>query len=72
MVFAPSLLVWACVMVVPVLLVLQAHEAVVIDVARTAKIPMPLAGVFGYVAKDEGGGNAFGASAVLSGVPILF
>ncbi|MDC1291219.1 hypothetical protein N8X78_02670 [Planktomarina temperata] len=42
------------------------------DVAWSAKLSMPLAGGTGYVAMDEEGGNAFGATATLSGVGISF
>lgn len=46
--------------------------AVTEDVAWSAKVSMPLAGGTGYVAMDEEGGNAFGASATVSGVGITF
>ena len=42
------------------------------DVAWSAKVSAPLAGGSAYLAMDEEGGNAFGASATLSGVGITF
>jgi len=47
-------------------------DAVAADVAWSGKISMPLAGGSGYIAMDEEGGNAFGATATLSGVGISF
>jgi len=46
--------------------------AIAADVAWSAKVSMPLAGGTAYVAMDEEGGNAFGASATLSGIGITF
>ena len=42
------------------------------DVHWSAKVSMPLAGGSGYIAMDEEGGNAFGASSTLSGIVISF
>jgi hypothetical protein len=42
------------------------------DVAWSAKVSAPLAGGSAYLSMDEEGGNAFGASATLSGVVITF
>ena len=46
--------------------------AVAADVGWSAKVSMPLAGGTAYVAMDEEGGNAFGATATLSGIGITF
>jgi len=46
--------------------------AVAADVQWSAKISMPVSGGTAYLAMDEEGGNAFGASTSLSGVGISF
>jgi hypothetical protein len=46
--------------------------AVAADVQWSAKISMPVTGGTAYLAMDEEGGNAFGASTSLSGVGISF
>jgi len=55
-----------------VIAVTEATTSTVQDVAWSAKVSMPLAGGTGYVAMDEEGGNAFGATATLSGVGLSF
>ena len=49
-----------------------ATASTVQDVQWSAKVSMPLAGGTGYIAMDEEGGNAFGATATLEGVGISF
>jgi len=49
-----------------------AVAAVAADVQWSAKVSMPVSGGTAYVAMDEEGGNAFGASTSLSGVGISF
>jgi len=47
-------------------------KAVAADVAWSAKVSMPVAGGTAYIAMDEEGGNAFGASTTLGGIGLTF